>query len=132
MLGIVWYVQLVQYPLFASVGVENWTAFEQDYTRRAGWVIAPLMLIELATAVMLGVFANKKTRPWLWLNLLLLAIIWASTFAIQVPLHQALTNDWSVETWESLVASNWIRTVLWSLRTLLLLTITHKWRNLPS
>ena len=119
MFGIIWYVQLVQYPLFALVGKEGWTAYELQYTTRAGWVIAPLMLVELTTAVLL-VIRKPKVRKLFTINLILLACIWLSTFAIQVPLHESLSTGWDSEDLSRLVDSNWIRTALWSIRIILL------------
>lgn len=125
MFGIVWFVQLVQYPLFNHVGSDEWIAFENAYTTRAGWVIGPLMLIEVITAVLL-VIRKPKQRKLFGLNLILLAIIWSSTFFIQVPLHESLSNAWDVEQWKQLVSSNWIRTVFWSARVPLLVWAAHR------
>ena len=42
--------------------------------------------------------------------------IWASTFFLQVPCHLRLSAGWDAATHRLLVQSNWIRTVLWSVR----------------
>ena len=125
MVGIVWFVQLVQYPLFSSVGSEAWIAYENAYTMRAGWIIAPLLLVELATALLL-VIRKPKQRNLFGLNLLLLAIIWSSTFFIQVPLHESLLTAWDSDQWNRLVDSNWLRTIFWSARIPLLIVAAHR------
>ena len=50
MAGIIWYVQLVHYPLFAEVGADAWFVYHADHERRTGWVVAPLMVVELGSA----------------------------------------------------------------------------------
>ena len=50
----------------------------------------------------------------------LLAVIWVSTFLIQVPLHGRLTRGFDATRHSALVRSNWIRTVAWSARGALL------------
>lgn len=129
MAGIVWYVQLVQYPLFAQIPEEVWEAYARSYTQRAGLVIGPIMLIEACSGLFLLISMSKGlTRRLFGLALLLLGLVWASTFGIQVPLHDSLQCGWDDATWETLVFSNWIRTVLWTARIVLLLRIAGKLR----
>lgn len=47
---------------------------------------------------------------------LLLAIIWISTFYIQVPIHQRLLEIKDTDLLERLVRTNWIRTAAWTIR----------------
>ena len=53
MTGVIWFVQIVHYPLFASVGGDRWTTYHAGHTRRTGWVVAPLMVAELGSAAVL-------------------------------------------------------------------------------
>jgi hypothetical protein len=43
-------------------------------------------------------------------------IIWASTFFVQVPLHDKLAGGFDSDAHRLLVNTNWIRAVAWSLR----------------
>jgi hypothetical protein len=45
--------------------------------------------------------------------------IHASTFLVQVPLHERLSAGWDAAAHQRLVASNWVRTVLWTVRAVL-------------
>jgi hypothetical protein len=45
-----------------------------------------------------------------------LAALWVTTALVQVPLHRKLSNDPSTRTMRRLVATNWIRTIGWTLR----------------
>jgi len=123
MTGIIWFVQIVHYPLFLKVPLEGFVSYEQSHTVRTGFVVAPLMLLEMGTAiglVGLSLFSGEKTSiglsPLHLGALGCLLLIWASTFLIQVPLHQLLEQRADPKAMELLVSTNWIRTILWSIR----------------
>ena len=50
MTGLIWFVQVVHYPLFARVGEEGFHAYEAAHARATSRVVAPLMLGEVGTA----------------------------------------------------------------------------------
>lgn len=124
MTGLIWFVQVVHYPLFARVGAEAFGAYEQQHMRRTTWVVAPLMLVELATATAIW-FAATPGLLWNLATggLALLAIIWLSTACLQVPCHQQLSSLFTARAVTRLVATNWIRTAAWSLRGLIALAL---------
>lgn len=122
MLGVIWFVQVVHYPLFAKTGRAEFGDYEQQHTALTTWVVAPPMLLELATAVLL--FWLKPTgisTGQLSIGLALLVVIWLSTALIQVPCHNRLSQSFDAAVHRRLVVSNWIRTIAWSLRALLVL-----------
>ena len=51
--GLIWFVQVVHYPLFAEVGRADFRAYEREHRRRTGWVVGMPMLVELATSAAL-------------------------------------------------------------------------------
>jgi len=118
MVGLIWFVQIVHYPLFAAVGEDRWIAYEARHQRRTTIVVIPVMLVELITAVMLAVGAGVERAPAIlaWNGIVLLAIIWGSTFAVQVPLHARLARQHAPRTVRTLVLTNWVRTFAWSAR----------------
>lgn len=118
MLGLIWFVQIVHYPLFAQINANNFVAYEQQHTHKTGFITAPPMLVELATALLL-LYLNFEDILH-WINTIGVIGLWASTFFIQVPLHQALSQKHDASTIQKLVRSNWIRTVIWTLRGFLL------------
>lgn len=112
--GLVWFVQVVHYPLLARVRTSSFAAYEQEHVRRTTWVAAPLMAVEgIVVAALLLLDASAATV----LGAVLLAGIWASTFLVQVPCHRVLENGWSAPAHARLVRSNWVRTVLWTARS---------------
>lgn len=122
MVGLIWFVQLVHYPLMGSVGSQDFVTYEAGHVRRTSWVVIPLMLAELLSSAALVVTAGPLVpRPEALLGLALLVGVWASTFFLQVPLHERLGVAFAANDHARLVRTNVIRTVLWSARGALVL-----------
>ena len=122
MFGAIWIVQVVHYPLFAGVGESGWSAYEASHQARITWIVGPAMVLELATAIWLVLNPPEAFPMWALLaGAAMIGLIWASTAFIQVPLHNALGGAFDAEAHSRLVGTNWIRTVLWSLRAGLVL-----------
>ncbi len=115
--GLIWLVQLVHYPLFAFVGPEAFEGYVREHVRRVTWVVAPLMLVEAASAVaLLFVAPSPAARGLAVGGAVLLVVVWASTGLLQVPCHRALTAGFCLPTTRRLVATNWLRTLAWTAR----------------
>jgi len=124
MTGVIWFVQIVHYPLFHMVGHEPFVRYEKSHQKLTSLVVVPLMLGEIVGAVLL-IFVGPETVAgyWLWLNLALVVLIWIITFTVQVPLHRRLSKGYHRETADRLVKSNSIRTLLWTLKSGLIIYI---------
>ncbi len=120
MVGVIWFVQLVHYPLFALVGEQSFVAYERAHCARTGVVVIPAMLLELSSAIALVFLLTSAQQVLLVVNLCLLALIWASTFFLQVPAHNRLSHSFDVSAHQRLLLTNWVRTFLWSARMVLL------------
>jgi hypothetical protein len=119
MLGTIWFVQVVHYPLMRYVPPEDYPAFEGAHMRRTTWVVAPAMLLELGTGLGLLVW-NVVSAPLAAVNLGLIGALWLSTFLAQAPTHEKLRRGFDPRLHRYLVRSNWLRTLVWSLRAVLL------------
>lgn len=117
MVGIIWFVQVVHYPLFSQVGAAGFPAYADAHSRLTTYVVGPPMLVEAATAVLL-VFVRPAGVPvyFAWIGLVLLAVVWLSTALLQVPRHTKLGLGFDNAEWAGLVSTNWVRTAAWSLR----------------
>lgn len=113
LVGLVWFVQLVHYPLFARVPGDAFAVHEREHSRRTTWVVAPLMGVEAVCAAVLLVVAPGALTA---LGALLVAAIWSSTFLVQVPCHRILERGWDEAAHRRLVRTNWLRTGAWSAR----------------
>jgi hypothetical protein len=118
MFGLIWFVQVVHYPLFVFARA-HFTDFETQHRSLTGIVVAPLMLLELFTATLLllpsfGVGVGLRCAGFA-----LLGVVWLSTVLLQVPMHNLLNEGYYAAAHKRLVATNWARTAAWSLRALL-------------
>ncbi len=127
MVGVIWIVQVVHYPLFAGVGQAGWPAYEAAHQSSITLVVGPLMLAELVTAVWLVLDPPPGLPRWaVVLGAVLVGVIWASTAFLQVPLHNALGGTFDAGAHAKLVATNWIRTLGWTARGGLVLWMTAR------
>ena len=53
MTGLIWFVQVVHYPMFALVGENHFAAYEKKHNQLTSYVVMPAMLTEMATASLL-------------------------------------------------------------------------------
>ncbi|MEM9586080.1 MAG: hypothetical protein AAGA03_02265 [Planctomycetota bacterium] len=120
MVGLIWMVQIVHYNLFDRVGAEEFIRYESDHARLITPLVGLPMLIEITTAALLCLFAPPEFPRWAALSgFALVLAIWLSTALIQVPCHSELSKGFDPDVYRRLVNSNWIRTVAWSLRGIL-------------
>ncbi len=125
LVGLIWVVQVVHYPLFAKVGAEHFHGYWQGHTRLITWLVAPSMLIEGVTGALLFVVRPPGlSLPVLAVAFGLVVLNWLSTWLIQIPFHERLGQRFDLATLRRLVLTNWFRTAAWSLRGLLILAQT--------
>ena len=138
MTGLIWFVQIVHYPLLAAVGQKEFSAYEQQHLSLTGWVVIPPMFVEIATAGLMLWFRPVGVTSWqAGVGIGLLMMVWLSTAFLQVPCHETLVNGFRADVHQRLVTTNWIRTVAWTLRGLLILwmvwnTWAVTWMTKPS
>lgn len=122
MTGLIWFVQVVHYPLFAGAGAATFAEYERRHVALTGWVVGPPMFVEGAAAVLLFWLRPAAVSAWkVWLGLGLLLVLWASTVLVQIPCHERLIEGFDPDVHQRLVWTNWIRTAAWSLRAALAL-----------
>lgn len=124
MVGVIWFVQVVHYPLFARVGTGKFAGYERVHAASTTWVVAPPMLAEAITALLLLWFRPPGlSHLQVVIGLILLGVIWCSTLFLQIPCHELLSEGFDPIAHQRLVSTNWLRTAAWSLRGLLVLWI---------
>jgi hypothetical protein len=118
MVGLIWFVQVVHYPLMAVVPASAFQEYANSHQRLTTWVVGPVMLVEAATALAIALLqpGTPNARVLGWTGLALLGVVWASTFFVQVPLHGRLSAGLDLAVVHRLVATNWVRTVAWTAR----------------
>jgi hypothetical protein len=118
--GLIWFVQVVHYPLFARVGERAWPAYHARHTRATTWVVAAPMAVDLATSAWLvverpaGVGMSAAVA-----GLALAAVTWAVTGLAAVPLHDRLARGHDRPAIRRLVRVNAVRTAAWTAHAVL-------------
>jgi hypothetical protein len=130
MTGLIWFVQVVHYPIYTRVGPEKLPEYQAFHVRRTTLVVFPAMVAELIGGCLLLIreWQGPSQQPALW-GVGLLGVIWLSTLIFQIPMHGKIGQSISstdksraeeLNAINSLVKTNWIRTIAWSGRLILL------------
>lgn len=117
MVGVIWFVQVVHYPLLAVVPVESASTVAVDHQRRTGWVVMLPMTIEGFTTLGLLKWVPEGVAWWVpWLNGVFLAVALGCTVLLSVPRHARMAAKPDPSVGRELVLTNWPRTIAWSAR----------------
>lgn len=111
LLILIWLIQILHYPAFHYVDRTTFPQFAKFHSSRISMIVIPLMFLELGLAIY-----NPRV-----LILTLVTGIWLSTFLLQVPCHNKLSVGHDPRIVDRLISTNWIRTVLWSLKVFILI-----------
>lgn len=131
LVGVIHVVHWVHYPLFARVGQLTYRDYQAQHMTRITPVVAPLMVMELVSATLWTAaswtistgLAQKIELGIAWFALI---AIWLVTGLWSVRAHRDLLPGFSFPSWKSLMASNAVRTGLWSLRALWLAHLLYE------
>lgn len=116
LVGLIWTIHVVHYPLFAAVG-SGFRSYHESHMSRITWIVGPLMLLELASGLVLWSDPPAGTSGRLWLvGLVLLGVVWVETGLFAVPQHGRLESGFEAETHGALMAGNLVRTLAWTAR----------------
>ena len=116
MVGLIWFVQVVHYPLFAFVPQQGFTEWQQANLPRTTKVVLPPMAVEFLCTLLLLFEAPERLQPLAWTGAALLAFVWLSTVFLQVPCHGTIEVRRDEAALRRLCATNWLRTIGWTAR----------------
>jgi hypothetical protein len=109
---LIWMVQLLLYPSFNFYSKQNLVSWHTSYTPRITFIVAPLMLIQLAVAVF-RIYIDLRLHYVLFATLV--AAAWLVTFFVFIPMHSKIQEGGASHMLMSrLVNLNWSRTLIWS------------------
>ena len=115
MFGVIWQVQLITYPQFASVESVSFPQFHHQYCQRITWIVGPLMTLELvSSAASVLALWHSQGRSWPVVSLALVIAMWGVTALVQVPQHEVLSFGFDSEVADALVSGNWLRVIGWT------------------
>ncbi len=119
MTGLIWIVQLVHYPSYHFVDKERFRDFEKFHIKAISLIVMPIMNIELLSGSLL-LYLDQSLLPLL--NFILNIAIYLTTYLWSVPCHQKLEKlGKDIDVINKLVQTNWPRTIIWTLRSSLLI-----------
>jgi hypothetical protein len=116
MVGFIWTIQVLTYPMMQAVPADGFVAYELMHRNRVTALLAVLAPTEIIGAA--GVAAFVDDVP-LWLSIgagAVLFAIWLSTLLFYAPLHMRLSTGFDPVLHRRLVRTNWIRTAAWTAR----------------
>lgn len=121
MTGLIWIVQLLQYPMFSAVSPSMFPRTHARHVTRITILVAPAMIVEFSLAALLALRMGRGNAPAI-IGFGLVLVNWFSTALIMVPLHDRLAAGKDVaRNLVLLVRWNWLRTIAWSARALICL-----------
>lgn len=110
MAAVSWLILLCTYPDFARWQAADFARHHEDYTRKVGRVVGPLLLLQLGGHLWLAVGGQA------WPSLAVVLTCWALTGFWSVPCHRRLQLEGPASpALASLIRSHAWRTALWTL-----------------
>ncbi|MGZ0214766.1 MAG: hypothetical protein ACKVKP_01745 [Acidimicrobiales bacterium] len=131
MVGLIWTIHAVHYPLFADVGSQNYAQFQAHHVERIGKLLLVPWALEGITAVLLIVVIPKKQKMLVIAGAILMAGILVLSGLVSAPAHAELADGFNESVHSQLMNANLARTLLWTMRgviagSLLFTTFTQK------
>lgn len=118
MTGVISVIQLIHFPSFARIDRQQFTLFHRHHSTALSLIAGPAMVGELLSTLWLA----RDWATWPILSAVSVVALWAATFFISVPAHNRLAEGFDEGLWRRLVATNWLRSAIWSVRSLVLVT----------
>ncbi len=124
MAGVISFVQVVQYPMFAQFAGPQFIKAMANHQRRTLFVVAGPMIVEGVTSILLLFYRPESVPLWaVWLGLTLVLANTLSTAFLQVPCHERLERDgYDPDIHRRLVRCNLVRVAGWWVRSALVLS----------
>ena len=118
MVGISLITHFVTYPSFKLIKSSIFSEFHKSYTYKMLLIVAPVMILELISSILLVIFdvSYNDTETCLLITLIL---IWFLTFFAIVPIHNKLAVNYTKDLNQKLIKYNGFRTALWIIKLIL-------------
>ncbi|WP_299219189.1 hypothetical protein [uncultured Aquimarina sp.] len=112
LLILIWIVQLIIYPSFKHFQKQDLIKWHSVYAVRIGLIVMPLMIGQLLMNV---IFTFWFSNFYSFISLILVALVWSSTFLQFVPMHSRISDGkFDSKFINRLINLNWLRTFLWT------------------
>lgn len=133
MVGMIWTVHHLHYPLFAFVGDDTYIAFQQEHVDRIGALLFVPWLTEgvtLAGLIALAFFGGRKDiRVPTIINSVAMAVVLVISGFWSAPAHGDLSDGFDPSVHDRLMNANLVRSIAWTVCGIAALwTIIRIWR----
>ncbi len=118
MVGVSLITHFITYPSFRLINPSIFSDFHKSYTNKMLFIVAPVMVLELISTLLLVILDNSDKKVSIFL-LIVLIFIWFLTFFSIVPIHSKLTESYSKDLNQKLIKYNGLRTILWIVKFIL-------------
>ena len=118
MVGISLITHFVTYPSFKLIKSSIFPVFHKSYTSKMLLIVAPIMILELISSILLVIFDVHDNDTEIAL-LITLFFIWFLTFFTIVPIHNKLAVNYNKDLNQKLIKYNGFRTTLWIIKLIL-------------
>ncbi|MFM8815415.1 MAG: hypothetical protein ACKOE0_05320, partial [Actinomycetes bacterium] len=118
MVGLIWTIHYVHYPLFADVGESTYVSFQAAHVERIGkllfvpWLTEGVTLLGILTLAFLG--GNQSWRIPTVINGVAMAVVLVISGFWSAPAHGKLADGFDASVHDQLMTANLIRTLAWT------------------
>ncbi len=136
MVGLIWTIHIVHYPLFAEVGEATYVAFQSAHVDRIGKLLFVPWLTEGATLLALlwltFIAGRRELRRPVMVGAVAMAVVLVISGFWSAPAHGELMDGFDSAVHDRLMTANLIRTLAWSVRGVTAVWILALvWRRTP-
>lgn len=118
MVGLIWTIHYVHYPLFAYVGESTYASFQAAHVERIGkllfvpWLTEGITLIGVLALAFLG--GHKALRVPAVMNGAAMAVVLMISGFWSAPAHAKLADGFDTSVHDQLMTVNLIRAIAWT------------------
>ncbi len=119
MVGMIWTIQLVHYPLFADVGPDSYVAFQAEHVDRIGpfllvpWLLEGLTLLGVLWLAFLG--DRRDLRAPAAFGAVAMAVVLVISGFWSAPAHGDLADGFDAAVHDRLMTANLVRSFAWTI-----------------
>lgn len=122
MVGLIWTIHVVHYPLFAEVGDATYVAFQAAHVERIGALLALPWAVEgiTAAAILLGAFTarDRGLLPPAAIGAVAMGVVLVISGFWSAPAHGELADGFDADVHARLMAADLVRMLAWTVRGL--------------
>lgn len=120
MVGMIWTIHTVHYPLFAEVGPATYESFQAAHVDRIGkllllpWLTEGLTLLAFIWVAFIG--GMKSLRVPIAIGAVAMAVVLVISGVWSAPAHADLADGFDAAIHNRLMTANLVRTLAWTVR----------------